>query len=466
VKSIKRFVSILPAFALSMLLSGCANQLHTPTLTGSPSANAGNFSKVVFAGDSLSAGFQSGSLLDSQQPNGWNVLFAKQVGASVSQPLIAYPGAPAVLQLTALTPLPVVTSVAGTSSGRDNPTIQPTDIAVPGAFLSDLLYTQPLLVPQTGQQTMNYLVLGFPGIDQGVQYSQIQWAAQLNPTTLFVWIGNNDALIADETGNPANMTPVATFTTEYQYMMSLLAANTRANLVLINIPDVTTVPYLTPAATVLAEAATQSGLSTTALSTLLGIQAKSGTYAGDLVNPTGLAEVSAILAQQRSGPVGTEGFLSASEVTTVQATVTQYNSAIAAIAKTYTATVVDFHTTLASLITAPPTINGVTLSTGFLGGMFSLDGIHPTNTGYAIVANAVITQLNTATTATNPGLGLSIPVISSTALSAIAAADPLFPPNLKVGALTGAHHIPAAAGEHIAWLLNPAKKASGIERIR
>lgn len=454
---------LLPVFAAAVLLSGCSDKLTAPTLTGSPTANAGNFSNVVFLGDSLSAGFQSGTLLDTFQPNGWNILLAQQAGFKVEQPLIAYPGVPAALQLTAISPTPVVSSIAGTSSGRDNLTIQPTDIAVPGAFLSDVLYTQPLLVPQTGQQIMNYLVLGFPGIDEGVQYSQIQWAHQLNPTTLFVWIGNNDALIADETGVPANMTPVATFTAEYQQMMALITANTRANVILMNIPDVTTVPYMTSGALILAEYSAATSIPQATLSTMFGVQAT------DLVNPTGMAEISEILAGTRTTPIGTEGSLTAAEIATVQSTVNQYNSAIAAQATANGATLIDIHTALLNLKASPPTINGVAtptingvpVSLSFLGGIFSLDGIHPTNTGYAIIANTVIAKLDA--TVASGGLGLSIPQVS---LTTIAAADPLFPPNIKLNVLSGQHHITAEAGQRVSWLLNPQKQLHGVEFIR
>jgi hypothetical protein len=46
-------------------------------------------------------------------------------------------------------------------------------------------------------------------------------------------------------------------------------------------------------------------------------------------------------------------------------------------------------------------VNGYTvgnrkLTTDFLGGLFSLDGIHPTNTGYAIMANEFIKAINQA----------------------------------------------------------------------
>jgi hypothetical protein len=42
------------------------------------------------------------------------------------------------------------------------------------------------------------------------------------------------------------------------------------------------------------------------------------------------------------------------------------------------------------------TIRKTTLTTDFLGGLFSLDGIHPTNTGYAILANEFIKDINAA----------------------------------------------------------------------
>jgi hypothetical protein len=39
-------------------------------------------------------------------------------------------------------------------------------------------------------------------------------------------------------------------------------------------------------------------------------------------------------------------------------------------------------------------VNGEILTTEFLGGIFSLDGVHPTNTGYGVIANAFIDALN------------------------------------------------------------------------
>ena len=41
-------------------------------------------------------------------------------------------------------------------------------------------------------------------------------------------------------------------------------------------------------------------------------------------------------------------------------------------------------------------VRNVTLTTDFLGGLFSLDGLHPSNTGYAIIANEFIKGINGA----------------------------------------------------------------------
>ena len=46
-------------------------------------------------------------------------------------------------------------------------------------------------------------------------------------------------LQADESGTPTAMTPVATFTQEFQQLMNTLHAQTKATLIVANIPDVT-----------------------------------------------------------------------------------------------------------------------------------------------------------------------------------------------------------------------------------
>ncbi len=96
--------------------SGSSNPLAA--LQAAQAKNAGNFSNTVFLGDSLTAGFQSGSLLDTLQVNGWAPVVAKQAGFNIVQPLIAYPGAPNVLQLCSRCgPPPVITTCSGNDDG-------------------------------------------------------------------------------------------------------------------------------------------------------------------------------------------------------------------------------------------------------------------------------------------------------------------------------------------------------------
>ncbi len=74
-------------------------------------------------------------------------------------------------------------------------------------------------------------------------------------------------------------------------------------------------------------------------------------------------------------------------------------------------------------------VNGQRLTTDFLGGIISLDGIHPTNTGWALVANRVIHTLNAQFAA-------GIPPV---ALEGVAVQDPLV--------LPGVGRPPAALGQ-------------------
>jgi lysophospholipase L1-like esterase len=435
---------LLLACATALVASGCGSSSKSAT------QNAGNFSTTVFIGDSLTAGYQNGSLLDTQQPNGYANLIAQQAKFTLTLPLIAPPGAPNVMKLVSLGPPPVTTTVPGNTVGRDDYLVQATDLGVPGAFVNDVLNTVPVDVPTTPEQQITQLVIGFPGLSNNVARTQLGWAEALKPTTIFVWIGNNDALVADITGMPASMTPLASFTTQFTQLMTDLSKQTHANLVVANVPDVTTVPYLTPALEVLEEACMEATGSVTpaciaGMSQTLGIQPASSTYAGDLVNPTGLAEVPLILTGKQAPPITDSGFLSAAEVVQVQQMVLSYNQVIQQQASAVGATLVDIHSVFAQAATSGLTVNGYTATFAYLGGLFSLDGIHPTNTGYGVLANAFIDTMNA-------NLKTTIPDVD---LAAVAAKDPLWTPNLL--AAFGAqpsikHHISVAAGQSVAWM--------------
>jgi lysophospholipase L1-like esterase len=429
--------------ALLIALCSCSSSSSssTPSIpTAAQTSNAGNFSTTVFLGDSLTAGYQSGSLLDTAEVHGWAPLVAAQANFAITQALIAYPGAPSTMLLESVGPPPVITTAAGTTTGRTNPASQVTDLAVPGAYLNDIANTVPLANPTTGEEQITQLVLGFPGLGLGEADSQASFAVKASPTTIFLWVGNNDALVADLDGTPTSMTSLSDFTTQYTALIQELTTRTSAHLVIGNIPDVTLVPYLTPAAEVLAEYSAATGYPAATLSALFGISP------GDFVTPEGLAEIAAILAATQKTPLSDAGVLTAAEAVTVQANVVAYNKVIAAQATAAGATLVDINALFTSLAANGKTINGYPGTTGFLGGLFSLDGIHPSNTGYAIVANTFIDAMNAAFKSS----------IADVNLAAVAAADPLWPPNLAATAAArpGRIALSAAAMRSIGEILS------------
>ena len=429
------FSSALGAFlvALSACSSGSSSTSTTTAPTQAQTSNAGNFTATVFLGDSLTAGYQSGSLLDTAEVHGWAPLVATQAGFSITQALIAYPGAPSTLLLNSASPLSIGTA-AGTTTGRTNPSSQVSDLAVPGAFLNDIANTVPVVSPTTGEQQITQLVLGYPGFGLGEANSQATFAVNAKPTTIFLWAGNNDALVADLDGTPNSMTSAADFATQYTALIKELTTRTSAHLVIGTIPDVTLVPYLQPAALILGEYSTGTGFPIAALSALFGIAA------GDYVTPEGLDEISAILAGTQKTPVSDPGVLTAAEAVTVQANVVAYNKVISDQATAAGATLVDINALFAGLAANGLTINGYKGTNGFLGGFFSLDGIHPTNTGYAVVANTFIDAMNAAFKTT----------VADVNLSTVAAADPLWPPNLAAKSGSGGSSaLPGAAAKNL-----------------
>ena len=338
-----------------------------------------DLSRLVVVGDSLSAGFQNGSLLDSQQPHGYAALIARQARTPLALPLIAPPGFPPVLKLIDPGPPPVIEPATGSSTGRDDPTVQATNLAVPGHTVADARDARPDLPIDS----ITDLVLGLPGLFGGISRSQVEWAEALRPTTVVLWLGNNDALGAAVAGDASKLTSVANFESAYGEVIDRLAA-TGATLVTANIPDVTAVPFLTPAETV----AAQIGAPLDAIGPLLGIAA------GDFVTPDAFPLIQAILSSTTLGPLPGNVVLDAGEVAAIRDAVAGYNAFIEKKAREHHAALVDVHALIDRIHARGLVVGGQRLTTDFLGGLFSLDGVHPTNTGYAVIANEFIRALN------------------------------------------------------------------------
>jgi lysophospholipase L1-like esterase len=365
-----------------------------------------DFSRFVVVGDSLSAGFQSNSLIDTAQPHGYANVVAQQAHASLILPLISPPGIPPTLELVSFGPPPVIVTAQGLGS-RINPTVQVTDLAVPGAKADDVLNDRPATSPNG----LNTVILGLPGLllNPPINRSQIEWAEALHPTFTLLWIGSNDVLGAAAAGTPALATPVATFQQTYAEIANRLAA-TGSKLVFINIVDVTRIPLFTSAEQV----AEQIGIPLAVLGPILGI------HAGDLVTPGALPIIQNILAGNVTGPLPGTVVLDVSEQAQIRATVDGFNAVIAAEAKKHGAALVDEHTSFERNADRGVEIRGQRLTVAFLGGLFSLDGVHPTNTGYALTANDVIKEMNRFFDAD----------VEPVSVEDVERADPLVPPRV------------------------------------
>jgi phospholipase/lecithinase/hemolysin len=377
--------------------------------------NKADLSRLVVVGDSLSAGFQNGSLLDSQQVHGYANVIAQQAGVNLNLPLIAPPGIPNVLVLVSVGPPPTLSTAPGTSVGRENPLLQTFDLAVPGANLHDVLAT----LPSVPIDDLTDLILGLPGLlaPQPIALSQVGWAEALQPSTIVIWVGNEDALGAVIAADPSLLTPASQFQTDYKTLMDDLS-QTGATLIVANIPDVTTIPFLTSAE----QLAQVFGQSLNVIEALLGLGP------GDVVIPDAFPIIEEILMNPLSGPLPDAFVLRAVQIAEIKTAINAYNSTIATEAQSHGAAVVDINSLLNQIREHGIVVNGQRLTTSYLGGIYSLDGVHPTNTGFAIVANEFIKALNRNFDAE----------ISPVALAPIAATDPLI--------LPGVGHPPSALG--------------------
>lgn len=283
-----------------------------------------------------------------------------------------------------------------------------------------------------------------------------QQALALSPTFITLWAGNNDVLGFATTGgtSPTEPTDATQFATDFNTLLAGLTSG-GAQVAVANIPDVTAIPFFTTlgpqvsAALAGAKAMSPSivGLyyekhqeiipdpttgftnfeeSQPPLLTLAGIE-----YASLLGHPTGkwyrdLAEktgtpINYLLNNVYAGVDTTKPFgfhpqnpwpdalvLDADEIQTAATATASFNATIAASVsdKVVLVDINSFFSEMVSVNNGEPVgyeVGGYKFTAEFLtGGMFSLDGVHPTDLGYAIVANEFIRAINSKFNASIP----------------------------------------------------------------
>ena len=478
------------------VISACSNSDVSnppvpPLNTGDPSSGTADFSKYVSIGDSLTAGYADGALYLLGQKNSFPNILAQQfanadgVAVSFDQPLVGGNDGGLLVNGTAgilenrfvlnsdtkkperLTTTPTEDVTTSGLSGSFN------NMGVPGAksfHLAASGYGNPAGLA-AGAANPYFVRFAVTQATSSVIGDAIAQA----PSFFTLWIGNNDVLSfatsggvgIDQTGtgtNPAlygpdDITDPAAFAGSIYpgIVGAITTANPAAQGVLINIPDVSTIPFFTTvpynpvpldqasadalnaayaayndgvaailgasdpdqvakrkitfaagqnAVVILDETLTDlTVINPPATSALLNMRQATAAdliilptsaIIGELVNPADDPNDPASPRWGISAPLQDKDVLDAAEVQAVNTARLAMNVAIKAAADANP----NFVYLDAAAIMTQLSTSGVDFGSGSInadfatGGAFSLDGVHPTARGYAVIANSVIDAIN------------------------------------------------------------------------
>ena len=345
-------------------------------------------------GDSLTAGYSSGALVESHQRNSYPALIARQAGlAGFEQPWVTEPGIPAELALVQLVPTTIIAPKSpALGSPRNLALARPyNNIAVPGATVVDAY----LDTGRAGLPPANFILRALG--------TQVQQASALRPSLITLWIGNNDVLGAAISGRAIEGVTITPRTTFRQYYTAVVEDLSRsgARIVAANLPDVTTIPFVTTIPPVVVNPTTRQPVLVNGQTVpLLG---PNGPLASNTLVTLG---ASSLLAQgvgipKELGGLGTplpdQVLLDANEVAIIRDVTTADNNAIRDICAAKSIPVLDANAILADFAAGNRSVGGLDLDSSFLtGGIFSYDGVHPSDLGYAVLANEWIRLINSS----------------------------------------------------------------------
>lgn len=419
--------------------------------------------RIVGMGDSLTAGVQSQGLMGANvapnpipgspypyvqatQPHGFWALLWSQLNAGADPgnpaisplPLIAPPGIGQILVPTAAGGLTSITTSCGSQNAnaftfstalntRINPGTTPFDVAVPGQTMHEALFqiqpTTPCTAPPGPIGALSGVV--FPESDNilpilanfGQNVTQLQAAIALKPTITTVWLGSNDLLKFALSGgavvptDPASMGADAT-----SIIRQLNAAGSK--VVIANLVDVLSAATFLPqpaVAPVITGRLIKAGLpaavaAATAAGVVSALQTTYGVGPGGYVTISGLSKILGALAVRQQFTLAPAGdYVPDALAANTQSLNNAYNAAIGAAAQATGATLVDVHAFVATSVAA----GGIPINPPkccnfqYGGGFYSLDGIHPSNTGYATLANLFIDTMNKAFNTSTPDVSVA-----------------------------------------------------------
>ena len=395
-------------------------------LLAAPAMAQVDLTRYVALGDSLTAGFVGGGLMDYYQYRSYPALLAQQAGTSTFEmPLIAPPGLGPVRELKSLAPLAIgPTDVLPPADPFDyfyNVTLEAPyqNLGIPGSNTYDMLFTTGNifnLIAGNQDNAMHDIILRQPQVENPangelIDYTAVVGAITQQPTFVTVWIGNNDFLSAVVAATPIDgvtMTPVEAFEQYYTQAIGALATSLPNSQIVLF--EVIADPRVAPFVSTIPNMVDVPGLGPVQL------MGEDGpiTAADRLTLPA-----SALIAQGYGLPIpgapplpenldivtGNPGvILREDELQTIVDRTSAFNAIIAGAAAAFpNVQVFSINPTLEALASGTyRTFGGIELTTQLLvGGIFSYDGVHAQNMGYAVVAYEFIEYLNS-----NFGAGL------------------------------------------------------------
>ena len=128
----KKFIIIVLLFVISIFFSSCEDY----TKLTAPVINSGSvdFSSFVAIGNTLTAGYQSGSLFESAQKYSFGKQIANLMNVSFEQPIISDPGTVGRLEVKSLSPFTLYTNPnAGAPKNLNYPKPY-NNLGIPGAL--------------------------------------------------------------------------------------------------------------------------------------------------------------------------------------------------------------------------------------------------------------------------------------------------------------------------------------------
>lgn len=398
------------------VLTGCA-----PDMDGDFQAEKGtaDFSTYIAVGNSLTAGYADGGLYLEGQQVAFPNLIAEQLasvgGGEFTSPFFSseQENGSGYLQLIALdqgNPVtePVTDKLAlrgqndqgGPLYTKHLEPIQ--NLGVPGMRL-DLA-----MVPGVGSTLGNPFFERLLPDEVASATRYIDFAAGHDHTFFSFWLGNNDVLgyatngaVSRPDDPTTRLISVPEFEGAYRTFIEALTVKSQKGVVA-TIPDVTAVPFFNTVTTALLNAAVEEASGGQA--NTVYIATKTGAREASTDDLFILTFPSDLLAQPNqqgipyglhpANPIEDHYVLDSDEVKEVAARVKQLNAKIMEIAEENDLAVADVYAFLNKVKTGY-VYNGIAISSAYItGNAFSLDGIHLTPIGNAIVANLFIDAIN------------------------------------------------------------------------